>query len=237
MKRTAIVLAIALSAGGLSAALAAEKVDHLEPYWSALGTELSDHRKLVIRTVFHDAWDRDILLRMHSDDGALGAEEYVIALKSQNGKYSVVNFHTSHRLGSYWFAPPLPLQMGPKKIPPMEPTPKDYRDIKPTRCEIAVTPGLAKRIVATWQSALMETRYYEEEPRPPVDGGWYEFSMENNDQTLAGTIPDGAEDGSKPARLMSIALDMRILCMDRTAKARTALETDLAAFEKQYGSR
>jgi hypothetical protein len=235
MKRTAIAFAIALSAGDLGAALAGEKVDHLEPYWTAPRININDRRTLVIQTVFHDAWNPEILLRMHSNDGGLGQEDYVTGLKALNGKYSIVYFHT-RRLFEYW-TPLLPLAVGSKKIPPMEPMPKDYRDIKPTRCEIAIMPGLAKRIVATWQSALMETRYYEDEPRPPVDGGWYEFSMEHNDQTLAGTIPDGAEDGSKPARLMSIALDMRILCMDRTAKARTALEADLASFEKQYGSR
>jgi hypothetical protein len=113
------------------------------------------------------------------------------------------------------------------------PTPRDYHDIRPERCEIAITPQLAKRIVAAWHNVLMDTRYYENEHYPPPDGGWVEFSMEYNDQILVGTISDAVEDGSKPAVLMSIAMDMRMFCLDQPAKARTALESNLARFEKQ----
>jgi len=231
MNRTAIRFAIALSAGFLGTALATEKIDHLEPSRSAIDTRLDDHRALIIHTVFHDAWSREILLRMHGDDGGLGLEDYVITLKALNGKYSVVYFHTPHRLRRYWL-PPLPLRAGSKTILPLEP--RDYHDIVPERCEVAIPSQLAKRLVAAWHSVLMDARYYENEPYPPPDGGRVEFSMEYNGQTLAGTISDAVDDGSKPAQLVSIAMDMRTLCMDRPAEARTALKGDLTRFEKQY---
>ena len=217
--------------------MAAEKADHLEPESSAMDDPPDYDFGQIARIVFADAWNKDIQVRMFSSNGAPGpiSDDMITLVKDSDDSYRVLYLHTPGVIFAYTRAGRAQRESAPKRFHEKPPSPADYHDLKPQRCEIAINPALGTQVVDLWHRVLLETRYYEAEPPPPADGYWAHFSMPYRNQFLSGMASAGVDDDSKAGLLMSIGFDLRNYCTQRDSTQHKQLRADVARLEKLYG--
>jgi hypothetical protein len=213
--------------------LAQETRDHLEPLsseWS-FPTHKND-LPAIVHTVFHEAWDADVLAWSYNGGSVLGSTgDHMTLLRKSGQRYEIVALQSPVMLWAYTTASEhvQKVQGYSWNIDPSR-----YTDVKLSRCQIDVAKPLADRIIAAWHGALMATRYYESPQVPVPDGSWTIFSMKYNDQELQGVIADAAEDHSLPSALLKLNWDMAQFCDDKTDALRSELGRDLADLEELH---
>jgi hypothetical protein len=241
MNLSSIIIGTALVISIGTAAAADERVDHLEPPYSAMDTPPEYDLPQIIHTVFHEAWDSDIRVRRFTSN-VLGDYDDMIALRESKDEFSIVYLHQRNLI--FWYSDMGRRFRSDRKLFPKARehplVPAGYHDLKPERCQFGISASLGNAIIKVWQSVLMDTRYYRAEPFPPMDGSWYEFSMDEKNQTAfgqtAGRVSDAVEQGSKAGLLVKISFDMEQLCRSRSVQDRSQLAADVRELEKLDGA-
>jgi len=188
---------------------------HLEPAYTAQdAASVHDNRESIYQTVYAEAYGKDVLVREHEESSFMPSDDMVF-LKKNGGKFVIVYLHVDRPLIVYssaaWMSDLRPAHLDPA----------DYHDVKPRRCEIEISPVLAKSIVADWHAVLMQTRY-DTHPRQGMDGSNYEFSMPTDQRELAGQIWTPDVDTS-PGMLVAVAHDMAGYCIKKSQETKARL--------------
>lgn len=243
--RSILLMMVALSAP--SAASGAQPYrDHLVPEESVIGnSEAAPDYEIVLRDVFHEAYDRDIRLR-YVEIPSFHTES-VVALREDKGSFAILTLEPKIQLWSYESL--AMMKRGQvlkvenndfkhgvrpdKEIAELEATlPEDYHKVPVNRCEAPVDAALANRLLAAWKSMLLDTRYVQPGEGDVVvsDGTAGHFSMFSDFEFLAGWT-NYAPDNGKLAALWALPSAMSDYCATPNAASLKKLDTRVGALE------
>jgi hypothetical protein len=180
MNKLALILAAAALCAAPGSAGPMPAADHLEPVMSATEARaIADRNADVEIVLFKEAFASNVLARVRVYVLPGGYEEMIFLTGAADG-YRLVNLYSSESI--WWFAGP--------RIQRRDRTPEPLPDPSKAvvlRGEIAISPELAKQIIADWKRLLQQTRY-ETEHSFAYDGIRYTLSMQDATGWYAGEI-------------------------------------------------
>ena len=239
----------------LSASLLASPAssqDHLTPEHSVIGGDDFDiDYESMVREVFHEAYARNVMLRMVEEPSF--SPEFAVGIKQDKGA-SIFAISSDKELGSYDVLKGMKdgLANAPNKkaqqdaIDRLSATlPKDYHDVRLHRCQIGIDSDLAARITKVWRNVLLETQYVQPLKGPDgkekdietinVDGVTFHFFLRDTSGLLAGQTWSPSD--NKPAMLVEIAETMAEYCDSKDKKVLAKLSGNVDALAAKFQDR
>lgn len=213
---------VAIFLYGLAAPVSAD--DRLQPE----AADFADYHATEMR-VFREAYAGDVVARVVVEPSF--QHEYAIALALDGGAYRLFVLEPSEQIWSYTVLKMMKdgsITTGDDKgkattadeIKKLEDSlPAHPELLKLTRCEIAIPPDVAARVIAAWKLMLTTT---VATTSSGLDGEFYHFALRDKDNTLAGVTwsPVAA---SNPGRLVDMAFALRDACKTHGVRSLSAI--------------
>jgi len=226
--------------------------EHLQPEGSVLGgSAVSPYYDIMVADAFRDAYAPGVKLRAIIEPSF--APEEAVYLVQDGSQYQLATLKPAIQFWSYESLDMMKrgevlkiegndFEHGvepDKEIEELQKAlPKDFHDVKISRCTAPVETGLAKRIIAAWHAVLLETRFAQSGDKQVVvsDGVQIHFADSAEYPPLSGWT-DWASENSKPYLLWELALAMQDYCDKQDAsaleRATAALEARIAAKDEE----